>query len=228
LLSGSSWSETLFNVNGVQPSPTNPLGNPQFNDPLPREGGPNYARYVHKNTARESILICMDRFLTVKHNTTLTLLYDLAVAGATIDNDILDVPGVPAYDDQVNSLWVPNYASKKGTVWDSSSAIFLVWLGSNDIYWGYNSTTPDALVSQLMDAYWNTITEKLYASGARKFYFVAPTSQERAPLMLQAGAANIQKYLQFKWKYSDALVQRLAAFKTKHSDVRKPLPYSLA
>lgn len=161
----------------------------------------------------------MDRFLTVKHNTTLTLLYDLAVAGATIDNDILDVPGVPAYDDQVNSLWVPNYASKKGTVWDSSSAIFLVWLGSNDIYWGYNSTTPDALVSQLMDAYWNTITEKLYTSGARKFYFVAPTSQERAPLMLQAGAANIQKYLQLKWKYSDALVQRLAAFKTTHPDV---------
>jgi hypothetical protein len=44
--SGSSWSETLFNVSGTQPSTTNPLGNPAFNATLGNEGGPNYARYV--------------------------------------------------------------------------------------------------------------------------------------------------------------------------------------
>jgi hypothetical protein len=146
------------------------------------------------------------------------MLYALAVAGATVDNQVLSGP-VNSYTDQVNKVFIPNYASQKGQMWNSSSAIFIISSGNNDVYDGYNYANTDGLVDTLMQSYWNSATEALYQAGARKFLFVSTPSQEKSQKVLVNGPTAVTKFKQLKWKFNDALFAKRDLFKANHTDV---------
>ncbi|KAL9058938.1 MAG: hypothetical protein Q9162_001496 [Coniocarpon cinnabarinum] len=198
---GSSWSDNNFDPTGTQPSPARPLGNPGWDDTHNSQGGPNYLRY-----------------LTEVYNTTTTLLYDLARAGATIDNDVVN-GGVPDLIDQVGQSFTPQYSELKDRDWRSDNTIFNVWMADNDVYRGYNESDYDTLVDNLMHSYWDVAIAQLYRQGARKFLFVNVPAQERSPLVAVEGPhMDIDKYLALKWKFNDALAERIQKFQWEHGD----------
>lgn len=202
--SGSSWSDNKFNINGTQPTTQYPLGNPPFADTNNTQGGPNYLRY-----------------LTDVYNTTSTLLYDLAVGGATIDQSLVK-SGVTSKDllYQVHQSFMPKYSSLKDKLWTSDNALFNIWMCDNDVHIGLNNTNPDKLVSDLMYQYWDVAVADLYNAGARKFFFVNTPAQDRSPLIaVEEPKADIPKYLTLKWKFDDALKAKIDEFQSNHTDV---------
>ena len=70
--SGDSYTTTGFNASGPQPSPSNPLGNPDYLGHT-SSNGPNWIDY-----------------LTTKYNHTLLLTYNLAFGGATVDSALVE------------------------------------------------------------------------------------------------------------------------------------------
>ena len=187
----------------MQPSPAVPLGNPGFEATDSDQCGPNYL--VH---------------LTQTYNSCTTLLYDLAVSGASIDNDVVE--GFFSVTDllhQVNESFAGNYASQHGALWNAENTIFNIWMGDNDVYRGYNLTIDyDTLVSELMFQYWDVAVADLYVLEARKFFIVSVPAQERSPRVTIAGPeGDVAKYNELKWKYNEALVANMEAFQAQHS-----------
>jgi phospholipase/lecithinase/hemolysin len=150
--SGDSYTSTGFSINGAKPSASNPMGNP----PLPgntQAGGLTWAE-----------------FLATQFNTSLTLTFDFAVAGATVDNSIVQayMTSVPSIVDQV-STWSKNLASKPTYApWTSDNALFAVWIGVNDVGNSYTQSGEDARISKDMDRYFEQLGV-LYKAGARNF-----------------------------------------------------------
>ena len=70
-------------------------------------------------------------YLATVDNTSLVLSYNLAVGGATIDNDIINA-GVEDMTTQVAS-WQSTYSSKPDIApWTSDCAVFGFWIGINE------------------------------------------------------------------------------------------------
>ncbi|KAI9894075.1 MAG: hypothetical protein M1814_004845 [Vezdaea aestivalis] len=196
---GSSSSDYSFKVDGRQPSKEFPLGNPSFGATNNAQGGPNYVQY-----------------LAVNKNNTLTLSYDLARGGACVNNEILKCPQPEDLVYQVKTNFKNRYAPKQNELWTSDNTIFISWMGNNDIDFGRHEKDVEQITAKLMDSYFNDLMEKLYDSGARKFFFVTTPSQDRSPKILSAAKADQELYLKFKWVYNDALQSRAKAFQKKH------------
>jgi hypothetical protein len=94
--SGDSYTTRQFNATGIQPTPTNPLGNPAY---------PNYVASNGPNWVD---------FLTVKYNDSNFLAYDIAVGGATADSAFVApyLPTVSSVAEQIENIWFPNYGSR--------------------------------------------------------------------------------------------------------------------
>ncbi len=109
-------------------------------------------------------------FLATQFNTSLTLTFNFAVAGATVDNSIVAayMPTVPSIVDQVGT-WTKNLAPKPSYApWTGDSALFALWIGVNDVGNSYTKSGEDVLVSKDMDRYFEQL-EILYKGGARNF-----------------------------------------------------------
>lgn len=205
-LSGSSWSETKFKVDGRQPSLEFPLGNPGFDSIDTQEGGPNFAK-----------------FLTDRYNSTGTLLYDLAVGGAAIDNNLLGQPTstIPDLGKQIGQIFYPQYANQVNKLWKGDDSIFIVWMCDNDALIGYKKPDQENLLHDLVQT-WDDNVKDLYEKQARKFLFVNVPSQERSPLIKGKSAADQAAYLDFKNKLNAGLAGMTQAFKNNHPDVGSP------
>ncbi|KAL1967666.1 hypothetical protein VTN77DRAFT_2923 [Rasamsonia byssochlamydoides] len=147
---GDSYSTTTFNVNSTQPSPSNPMGNPARVGQGTTGGGVNWVG-----------------FLTTTYNSSLLLTYDLAVAGATINNSVATF----GYLDMVSQVktFQSTYSAKPASARWSSGRLSVCFLDCVDH--AFQTHDPTSFVPILMDHY-ATLVEKLYTDGARKFLFI--------------------------------------------------------
>ena len=118
--SGDSYTALGFNTSGPVPAPGNPMGNPPY--PGDTTVGPKWIDYT-----------------TFQYNKSLTLTYDYAVAGSTINGTLVpSSPGTRSLVVQIN-YWQGQVGKRPAFApWTSKNAIFSIWFGINDINLTYN------------------------------------------------------------------------------------------
>ncbi|EWC44477.1 hypothetical protein DRE_06745 [Drechslerella stenobrocha 248] len=182
---GDSYTQTGFNPNGIQPSTGNPMGNPPYPG-WTSAGGPNWIGVA-----------------TTKYNRSLTLTYNFAYGGATIDAALVTpyTSTVLSLTDQTNQF-LSTYASGNPS-WTASNTLFSVFIGINDIansWWRPNWLT---FIDTLLTAEF-ALVAKMYDVGGRKFLISNIPAIERSPMMLADSQAS-----------RDALKAALALWSTK-------------
>ncbi|PKX97924.1 putative cellulose-binding GDSL lipase/acylhydrolase [Aspergillus novofumigatus IBT 16806] len=201
-VSGDSYSQTGFNINGTKPSAENPLGNPT----LPgwtTTGGLNWIG-----------------FLVSKYNTSLTLSYNFAYGGATTNASLVApfTSTVLSFIDQVteftNSIALkPSYAP-----WTSENTLVGVWMGVNDVGNSYWQSSIDELLIKIMDSYFGQL-QILYNAGVRNYVLLGVPPINRSPLMLSQGTSATTAEAAVIAKYNNLIATYLANFKSKNSGV---------
>ncbi|KAH8700789.1 hypothetical protein BGW36DRAFT_425598 [Talaromyces proteolyticus] len=197
---GDSYSMTSFDTSGVQPSASNPMGNPTLGQGT-TTGGLNWIEY-----------------LTTECNKTLVLTYDLAVGGATIDNDIVSNPG---YDDdvvyQVGVFDSVYKDSPSDAPWTSSDAVFGFWIGVNDAGNSYWNSDPENITSALANEY-ESLVEQIYTDGGRKFLFLNVPSIQESPFWESQGTTVVQELANYLTVFNGAIKNMTSNFQQKYSD----------
>ena len=207
--SGDSYTASGFDINGAQPSPANPMGNPPLGQPFTgsqpgtMSGGMNYIDW-----------------LTSHYNTTETYTFDFAHSQATVSNNLSPVDGVPSFEDQVATLYKPKYSDKPADVapWTGDNTIFTVFFGINDIQNNYKTGAIDTFIPQTLDLYFAQI-QALYDTGARKLVFVGVPPLDRSPRVMQEDPSGAGTWSQWQTNYNAQLAQRANDFGGSHSDV---------
>ena len=206
---GDSYTTTGFDINGVQPAPGNPFGNPAYDQTIssapadPFAGGPNYVG-----------------FLATKYNSSYVLAYDFAVGGATITNSL--VSSSAPFETQVGRYFEPKYTSPHVGDWNSDNAIFSVFFGINDVDGslsnGASPADPSTRVPALLDAYF-MLCDNLYQQGARRFMFVGVPPLDRSPL-IQTESQEIQtEYRDYANDFNGQLAQRITQWAGENAGV---------
>ncbi|KAL6414204.1 hypothetical protein AUP68_00722 [Ilyonectria robusta] len=218
--SGDSYSQTGFNINGEAPSASNPLGNP----PLPgwtASGGINWVGS-----------------LATEFNSSLTLAYNFAYGGATVDADIVVpyIDTVVCMDDQVKIFLDFIDKQPKNVPWTKSNALVGVWIGVNDVgnsYYRENST--DILKKDV--ARYFELLQQLYDAGLRKFALLSVprkphdrqylhsrswlilSATNLTPLMLQQDAASNGLLVSSIKLYNKLLSSGFHSFQAANRDI---------
>ena len=199
--SGDSWSATGFNSDGAQPSPSNPLGNPAF----PGHTSSNSTIWID--------------FLTYQYNASYLQTYNLAVGGATLDNDI--VPGfmVPIAT-QIYNIFMPYYGSAHKPAWKATNTLFIMFCGINDIVnmeTKANAMEVAAIDANLTLAY-SRYLEALYGAGARNFLLLNVPPLERTWQEEAVRKTRIPKFKAGVVSWNQRIEQVVKGLKTQHSD----------
>jgi len=203
---GDSYSTTGFNLLGAQPSHANPEGNPTPPAFETTSIGPNYLIY-----------------LTSTYNKSSVLLYNLAESGAILpDPSVIGLPAqIPqAGFQQVQFLWLENYASTLAVPWASHNSLFSFWFGINDM---------DALVGQNNDVAASHMTadvaaykeqlEFVYARGGRNFLVLNVPPIDRTPgWSAFRNAADRMQLAGLIKSYNTALSNMVGDMKRAHAD----------
>jgi len=121
-----------------------------------------------------------------------TKIFNLASGGATIDSALVTPfePTVLSIVEQVAQFKTFLASKPPGAEWNSSNALFAVWIGINDCgdSFSFTNTTQPAFNKVLMNRLASQI-EELYSFGARSFLFLTVPPVNRAPLWLAQGQA---------------------------------------
>ena len=144
-------------VKGKLPGPSakNPLGNPKMPGKT-SSGGMNWAGYM-----------------ATEFNSTLTLLYNFARSGSTVDAEIIPpridkrfsfANQVVHFNDTIGHK--PDYA-----VWTAENTVATIWLGINDITLSYKQR---GIETKYNNAVWRIfdLSDMLYEMGIRQFVFI--------------------------------------------------------
>jgi len=200
--SGDSYTTTGFNETGIQPTPTNPLGNPNYPG-WTSANGPNWVDY-----------------LTVKYNESLLLTYNLAFGGATIDSTLVApyLPTVSSVSEQVEKLWFPAYAGKSAK-WASNDTLFAFFDGINDVgntWW--NGPEGNSQLYAKIFTVWRGLLDDLYYQGARNFAFLNVPPVDRSPLVLAntPDQQAVEKAAILYW--NDLIIQLATEFRDTFPD----------
>jgi hypothetical protein len=109
--------------------------------------------------------------MVTQFNTSLTLSYNFAYGGATVDSALVPpyAPTVLSFKDQVK-LFSDNIASKPSYApWTAENTVVGVWMGVNDVgntfYLGSDQT---ARYTTILDVYFQQL-QIIYDAGARQF-----------------------------------------------------------
>ncbi|KAL4936809.1 hypothetical protein BDV06DRAFT_204178 [Aspergillus oleicola] len=203
---GDSYSTTGFNVSLTQPSPENPMGNPPLGSGTPSDGV-NWVGY-----------------LATTYNNTLTLNYNPAVWGATVDNDIVaNVPGDLVY--QVTDVFEPNYCqsdalrgnSESRQTWTGNSSLFTLWTGINDIYYLNLHRDPYKDLPRVISRYIE-LTERLHACGARDFLLFNIPPCNRTPYVLSFDPESRKNYSDIVLEYNEQLSDAVDEWSEAHPE----------
>ncbi|KIN08305.1 carbohydrate esterase family 16 protein [Oidiodendron maius Zn] len=212
--SGDSYTSSEFNTSGVQPSLSQPFGNPSVGtSPDDLLGNP---QTTAQTTANGPI---WPMHLSVVYNTTTTLLYDFAVSGASIPD---------GYTIEILNEYEPQYASQFGqgsAQWNGNNSIFASWISINDINWCSSlfSSAPSnfsACLPPRLDMYFDLMAS-LYDSGARNYFFVNMPPLSRAPMVTQNGQDIIDNYREGVSLFNEKLFpEYVQTFTSTYNDVR--------
>ncbi|PNP47354.1 hypothetical protein TGAMA5MH_01170 [Trichoderma gamsii] len=164
-------------------------------------------------------------FLTVTYNASVFFSYDLAVSGATLDNDIVAASStsIASVKQQIVSQFIPGYVSPitvpKPPKWTGSNTLFTIWVGINDIgaTFGKGSASTASINQQLISEY-TSLVEQLYAAGARNFVFITVPTIDRSPGTIAAGTtvAGQEKIDVVQW--NQLLFNMAKSEKALHTD----------
>ncbi|KAH6892377.1 hypothetical protein B0T10DRAFT_605130 [Thelonectria olida] len=199
---GDSYSQTGFDVNGEHPSATNPIGNPAFPG-WTASGGINWIGS-----------------LAAEHNASLTLAYNFAYGGATVDADIVApytntvlsmIDQVDIFLDSVGKR--PDYAP-----WTASNALVGVWMGVNDVGNSYYQANATGILDSAVSRYFELL-QALCDTGLRKFVLLSVPPTNLTPLMLQQGSASNALLVSSIKHFNKLLSSRLKDFKAANNNV---------
>ncbi|KAI9155446.1 Acetylesterase [Paramyrothecium foliicola] len=198
---GDSYSQTGFDINGQKPSAANPIGNP----PLPgwtASGGLDWPGY-----------------LVTEFNSSLTLSYNFAYGGATVDANLVApyAPTVLSLIDQVK-IFSDNLASKPSYApWTEKNTVAGVWMGVNDVgnsFWLDNQPTRQGAI---LDAYFKQI-KIIYDAGVRQFVLLTVPPTDKSPLMAGGQTPDGLKQLQSAISsWNQILASKLATFRSANA-----------
>jgi phospholipase/lecithinase/hemolysin len=177
---GDSYSQTGFEITGQKPSAANPLGNPA----LPgwtASGGLDWPGYM-----------------VTQFNTSLTLSYNLAYGGATVDSDLVKPydPSVRSFVDQVK-IFSGSLAGKPSYApWTAKNTLAGVWMGVNDVgntFWLGGDQA--GRVDEILNVYFEQI-KIIYDAGVRQFVLLTVPPTDKSPLMAGGQSPEGLKQLQ--------------------------------
>ncbi|KAJ7193804.1 GDSL-like Lipase/Acylhydrolase-domain-containing protein [Mycena pura] len=126
------------------------------------------------------------------YNVAGTKVFNLASGGATIDSKLVTPfePTVLSIVDQVAQFKQILASKPPGAEWNSSNALFAIWIGINDCGDSFNwSNTTQPAFNKVLMARLSTQIEELYSFGARSFLFLTVPPVQRAPLWVVQGSA---------------------------------------
>lgn len=112
-LSGDSWSDTGFNLDGVQPRPAIPLGNPPYPGTIATDGA------------------LWPVYLTTQFNSSVLQTFVFARSGSTVNGSI--IPHGPDFVGQVQNDFLPRYGERNASSWQPYTSLFAMYFGINDI-----------------------------------------------------------------------------------------------
>jgi len=149
--------DRIDRVKGKLPGPSakNPIGNPKMPGKT-SSGGMNWAMYM-----------------ATEFNSTLTLLYNFARSGSTVDAEIIPpriekrfsfANQIVHFNDTIGHR--PDYAS-----WTAENTVATIWFGINDIALSYKLRN---IEKKYDNAVWRIfdLTDMLYEMGIRQFVFI--------------------------------------------------------
>lgn len=190
---GDSYSSTGFSVTSGYPSASNPMGNSAWTT----SGGLNWAG-----------------FATEKYNTSLTLTYDFAVYGATVDASLIrgNTPDVKQQVGFFNQYLAnkPSYAP-----WTAGNLLVAIWIGINDLgnpFWD-NTVTP---MDKDLDEYF-ALVQNMTDAGVRHFAFLTVPPFQNAPTFAQSDVTKLVSNIS---SWNSALKTRVSNFASKNSGVK--------
>ncbi|KAI0479389.1 carbohydrate-binding module family 1 [Xylariaceae sp. FL0804] len=188
-----------FDASGTHPSASNPIGNPA----LPGDTFVGGAGWVAD--------------LVTGLNTSLTLAYNFAVGGATVDESIVTGSTQIDFVTQVET-WVADLAGMPSWApWTSADSIAGAFFGINDLlgeYW--NGLTPPyaTIVDKYMDEF-----QILYDAGVRNFFVVEVPPLQYIPIIESAGASAQATVAGYVEAYNAQLATGLAGFAAANAGV---------
>ncbi|KAH8660175.1 carbohydrate esterase family 16 protein [Xylariales sp. PMI_506] len=204
---GDSYSTLHFSVSGTQPNASNPIGNPAFPGST-TSGGPNWVSDV-----------------TAVDNSSLVLSYDFAVAGATVDDDLVMayLTTVPSFVQQVAefekyydlSTGVYTSASAPSVQWSSNDTLFAAFFGINDIVNGYVFPNWTTTRPQVVDQYFAQAA-LLHSYGATNFVFFTIPPLWKTPKYVATNATAQAAIQNEVCLFNDLLHHGLKQFRSEY------------
>lgn len=146
-------------------------------------------------------------YLITKDNRTLSLAYDFAVAGATVDSTL-----VAPYQSAVKSLvqqvvYFKGHYSANPAIWNGTNSLFPIWFGINDIMNGYFAAPANwTTLAPLIAKQYFTQAQALYDLGARRILFLTVPPIQKTPKIL-AWNATAQAQLVYAVESFDCLLK---------------------
>jgi phospholipase/lecithinase/hemolysin len=152
------------------------------------------------------------------YNTSLTLSYNFAYGGATVDASL-----VAPYESTVKSLidqtseFSSNIASKpSSTPWTSANTLFAIWMGVNDIGNSYGGSGESALLTKILNKYFAE-AQIMYNAGGRYFAFLTVPPINKTPLMLAESSSAQSEEATVISEFNSQLATAAATFKSQNS-----------
>jgi phospholipase/lecithinase/hemolysin len=157
--------------------------------------------------------------LTTTYNESYIQTYNLAYGGATVDSNLVKpyIDTVLSLRNQVEDEFVPVYGSHPSFApWKSNDSLFAFWIGINDVGNSWWLNYP-ALYDQIFLVY-DSLLEKLYATGARNFLYLTVPPVEKSPLTVGNGEYAVENEGLVIKDWNKRVHALAAAFKAKHED----------
>ena len=113
-------------------------------------------------------------FLITEFNKTLTLSYNFAYGGATVDASLVAPyeTTVLSFIDQIQEFNESIASKPDYAPWTSENTLAGVWLGVNDVGNSYYESDEDDRLTQVVTEYFDQL-QVLYDAGIRKFVLLA-------------------------------------------------------
>ncbi|KAJ6592487.1 hypothetical protein B0H19DRAFT_1204800 [Mycena capillaripes] len=160
------------------------------------------------------------------YNVAGTKIFNMAFPGVTIDAGLVapHLPTTLSMADQVaqfNDILAPKPI---GAQWNSSNALFAVWIGINDCIKSFNLTsTTQPAFNEILMARLTTLlileqVEEFYSSGARSFLFLTVPPISRTPRFLAQGSIVAEGLAPHIADYNTQLSNTMSVFEESHEN----------
>lgn len=192
--SGDSYTTIGFQYAGSQPNASNPIGNPALPGKT-TSGGYNWVGN-----------------LVAKYNKSLVLAYDFAIAGATVDSNLIPPyqPAVKSFVQQVQ-IFQGHYLNTSGT-WNLDDSLFTAWFGMNDIPRGENLSDWTTTIFEETIQQYLAQAQNLYYVGSRYFVFLEVPPLQRTPQLIGESAAAQEAMASDVDRFNEAIREGIRDF----------------